>query len=102
MVQLKTEYELVQRGVLKKHGDQQGARRPDQILHEALTDLREAELVPWGWIIDETGSLEDYTGWSSLKVWATTTVQYARLDPWRGRAPLILTESRSLAGVLRS
>jgi hypothetical protein len=29
-------------------------------------------------------------------------VQYARLDPWRGHAPLILTESRSLAGVLRS
>jgi hypothetical protein len=60
VVQLKTEYELVQRGVLKKHGDQQGARRPDQILHEALTNLREA--VPWDWIVDETRSLEDYIG----------------------------------------
>ena len=27
---------------------------------------------------------------------------HIRLDPWRGRAPLVLTESRSLAGVLRS
>jgi len=27
---------------------------------------------------------------------------YVRLDPWRGNAPLILTESRSLRGVLRS
>ena len=26
---------------------------------------------------------------------------YIMLDPWRGNAPLILTESRSLAGVLR-
>jgi len=26
---------------------------------------------------------------------------YIKLDPWKGRAPLILTESRSLAGVLR-
>ena len=26
----------------------------------------------------------------------------ARLDPWAGDAPLILTESRSLAGVLRA
>jgi hypothetical protein len=94
-------YELVQRGVLPKHGDQQGARRPDQILHEALTDLREAGLVPWAWLVDETRSFEDYTGWSSVREAAISSVKHARLDPWSGRAPLILTESRSLAGVLR-
>jgi hypothetical protein len=100
-------YELVQRGVLKKHDevaprtDGKKGRRPDQNLHDALTDLREAGLVPWDWIVDETRSLEDRTGWPSIMNWATTSVKYARLDPWRGRRPLILTESRSLAGALR-
>jgi hypothetical protein len=94
-------YELVQRAVLKKHGEHEGKRRPDQILSEALMDLRNAGQVPWHWIVDETRSLEDRTGWPSIMDWATTSVKYARLDPWRGRRPLILTESRSLAGVLR-
>jgi hypothetical protein len=53
-------YELVQRGQLSK--ERTGARRPDQNLHDALTDLREDGRVPWDWIADETRSLEDYTG----------------------------------------
>ena len=84
-------YELVQRGVLEKHKPQgEKGRRSDQNLHDALTKLRESERIPWDWIIDETRSLHDYTGWSSLADWATTSVQYVRLDPWRGRAPLVL------------
>jgi hypothetical protein len=96
-------YELVVREVLKKHSEHNGSgRRPDQVLHDALTDLREAGLVPWDWIVDETRSLDDYTGFDSIKQAALWTAKFtARLDPWRGRAPLTLTESRSLAGVLR-
>jgi hypothetical protein len=100
-------YELVQRDVLQKHDeveartDGKKGRRPDQNLHDALTDLREHGLVPWDWIEDETRSLADYTGWLSIKEAAIDRARYARLCPWRGRAPLILTESRSLAGVLR-
>jgi hypothetical protein len=95
-------YELVVRAVLQKHSEHHGrGRRPDQDLHDALTDLREAGLVPWGWIADETRSLEDRTGWESIKEAAVSSAKHARLDPWQGRAPLILTESRSLAGVLR-
>jgi hypothetical protein len=47
-------YELVQRGVISKEKSKDGARRPDQNLHDALFDLREAECVPWEWIVDET------------------------------------------------
>jgi hypothetical protein len=95
-------YELVVREVLKKHSERHSSgRRPDQDLHDALTDLREAGLVPWDWIVDETRSLDDCTGWLNVKQAAITTARHARLDPWRGCAPLILTESRSLAGVLR-
>jgi hypothetical protein len=98
-------YELVQRGILSKKkpdGDdaKTGARRPDQNLHDALTHLREHGIIPWDWISDETRSLSNHTGWSSITQWATTSVDYVRLDPWQGRAPLVLTESRSLSGAL--
>ena len=33
--------------------------------------------------------------------WAAAAIGQARIDPWDGAAPLVLTESRSLAGVLR-
>jgi hypothetical protein len=53
-------YELLQRSIIAKHST--GARRADQNLHDALTDLREAGHVPWQWIVDETRSLDDFTG----------------------------------------
>jgi hypothetical protein len=92
-------YELVQRGQLSK--ERTGARRPDQNLHDALTDLREDGRVPWNWIVDETRSLDDYTGSTSIRQGALDMLPHITLDPWLGRAPMVLTESRSLAGVLR-
>ena len=92
-------YELVQRGQLSKQST--GARRPDQDLHDALTDVREDRRVPWHWIVDETRSLEDYTGYTSIKDGVLSKLPYIKIDPWRDLAPIILTESRSLAGVLR-
>src|SRR6516164_4730321 len=38
-------YELVQRGQLSK--ERTGARRPNQNLHDAPTDIREDGRVPW-------------------------------------------------------
>ena len=93
-------YELVQRGILSKERKAQ-ARRPDQDLHVALTQLRESGEVPWDWIVDETRSVDDYTGARTLREWMLDVLPEARLDPWAGDQPLILTESRSLAGVLR-
>jgi hypothetical protein len=92
-------YELVQRGQISKV--RTGVRRTDQDLHDALTDIREDGRIPWDWIIDETRSVEDYTGYRNIKEGVLATLPGIPLDPWRGRAPLILTESRSLAGVLR-
>jgi len=92
-------YELVQRRQVSK--ERTGARRPDQIVHDALTDLREDGRVPWRWITDETRSLDDYTGHQTIKQGVLATLPHINLDPWRDRSPMILTESRSLAGVLR-
>ena len=94
-------YELVQRGILSK--EQKGqARRPDQDLHVALTQLRESGEVPWDWIVDETRSLDNFTGSPTVCQGMLDVLPAVRLDPWAGDAPLILTESRSLAGVLRA
>jgi hypothetical protein len=92
-------YELVQRKQLSK--DRIGARRPDQDMHDALTDIREDGRVPWNWIVDETRALENYTGAATIKQGVLDHLPYVVLDPWRGQSPMILTESRSLAGVLR-
>jgi hypothetical protein len=88
-------YELVSREVISKEGE-----RPDKIVSEALTDLRARGLVPWNDIVDETRSIRSYVGSASV---ADDWLQYldsACLDPWCGDVPMVLTESRSLAGVL--
>ena len=66
-------YELVQAGVVSKVHT--GARRPDQNLLDALTHLREAGLVPWDWIVDETREL----------TWYRTAPQRGRIRARRGR-----------------
>jgi hypothetical protein len=76
--------------------------RPDKVVSEALTDLRESGLVPWGDIVDETREVFDYTGSSSVADDLARYLDQAVIDPWRGQVPFILTESRSLAGVLRA
>jgi hypothetical protein len=96
-------YELVQRQIISKERKPGGGgRRPDQDMNDALTDLRETGQIPWDWIVDETRSLESYTGSTSIKAGLAQLLPAIRLDPWKDDIPLILTESRSLAGVLRN
>ena len=92
-------YELIQQGVVAK--EKTGARRPDQDVQEAITWLRKRGLVPWSWIVDETRSL---TTWR----YAATVADFVKdrlIAPGStygpGKTPpVVLTESRSLAGVL--
>jgi hypothetical protein len=92
-------YELVQRGHLSKKAT--GGRRADQDMIDALKDIRDDGQIPWNWLVDETRSIESYTGYRSVREGALAFLPHIKLDPWRGDAPMILTESRSLAGVLR-
>jgi hypothetical protein len=68
---------------------------------DALTDLRERGQIPWDAIVDETRWLDDFTGSESIFADALAYMNEFRIDPWSGAAPFVLTESRSLAGVLR-
>jgi len=99
-------YELVQRKIISKDSPppkpgRKSCRRPDQDMNDALIDLRETGQVPWDWIVDETRFLDDYSGSASIKEGLLNVLPGIQLDPWNGDIPLILTESRSLAGVLR-
>jgi hypothetical protein len=91
-------YELVARAIISKHAE--GQRRADQDMIDALTSLRQDGTIPWDWIVDETRNVRYHVGYNSIKEGLIAKLPYVRLDPWNGQAPLTLTESRSLAGVL--
>jgi hypothetical protein len=92
-------YELEGRGVVSKVVT--GARRADQDMSDALTSLREQGYIPWDWIDDETRSVNSIYAAGSVADWVLKMAARARIDPWDGDRPMIITESRSLAGVLR-
>ena len=92
-------YELVQGRFIPKQAT--GARRADQNVIDAVMYLREPGLVPWQWIVDETRHLKEWQIADTVAAYVIDAVEYARIDCWDGEpAPMILTESRSLAGVL--
>jgi hypothetical protein len=96
-------YESVSAGVSSKQASgvlkpgAKGQRRPDQDLLDALTGQ-----IPWDAIVDETRPFDDITGSATIADDLSAYMYATRIDPWAGDAPLVLTESRSLAGVLRA
>jgi hypothetical protein len=94
-------YELEGRGIIPK--TYPGKRQPGQDVSEAMTHLREAGLVDWDEIVDETRSLHNWAYASTVYEHVENRLDGARIDLWEGDPPpLILCESRSLAGVLRN
>jgi hypothetical protein len=94
-------YELVQIKVVPKAAT--GARRADQNTIDALKHLRDVGIVPWDWIEDETREPVMWETAPSVAEYVARQVAFASIDPWAGApAPLILCESRSLAGALRA
>ncbi len=96
-------YELLDRGVVPKaYRGPDGVekkRTPGQDISDAVNVLREAGLVPWSWIVDETRTLDNWRYARSVYQYVEDTLPLARIDLWDGEPPpLILCESRSLAG----
>jgi hypothetical protein len=101
-------YELVSRGVVPKdhYRDETGnkkSRTPAQDVADASWHLRrKARIVPMDWIVDETRDLDSWQYAPSVGKYVEDTLPFARIDLWEDAAPpLIICESRSLAGVLR-
>ena len=78
-----------------------GKVRPDGPVIAALTQLREDGIIPWDWIVDETRSVDDYSGFDTITGGVVANLNGFRLCPWNGQPPMLICESRSLAGVLR-
>jgi hypothetical protein len=101
-------YELVSRAVIPKdhylgENGEKKKRTPAQDVSDALWHLRrKARIVPMDWIVDETRDLDSWQYASSVYRYVEDELPYARMDLWEGEPPpLIICESRSLAGVLR-
>lgn len=97
-------YELEMKGEIEKHGRKFS---PGSEVSAATMTLRELELVEWSAIEDETRTLNQWYGEATVAEAVEAMLHGARLNPWVGSdwgdtPPLILCESRSLAGVLRN
>ena len=89
-------YELVQRGQLSK---ERNRRSPPGSGSPRRTDRHpRGRSCAGDWIVDETRSVDDYTGYPSIRAGVLSVLPGITLDPWRGRPPMILTEARSVAG----
>lgn len=96
-----TDRDVIPKAYLRPDGTEM-ARTPGQDISEAVKRLREASLVPWTWIVDETRTVSSWRYAASVYRYVEDTLPLARIDLWDGEPPpLILCESRSLAGVLR-
>jgi hypothetical protein len=98
-------YELEQQGHVSKSPLRLDGlpkkRKADQDLIDAVTWLRDCGLIPWDWIVDESRSVHDWARADSVAAYVAQSVQYARIDPWRGTLlPVLTTESRGVGGVL--
>jgi len=103
-------YELEQRGVIPKKYDgvnpktgNKFARTPLQDVSVATMRLRESGLVPWHWIEDESRTLTEWRYGFTVISYLIDTIPRARIDLWAEQSPpLIISESRATAGVLRT
>jgi hypothetical protein len=101
-------YELEQRGAIMKKRDgvnprtgRPYVRLPVTNVIDALTDLRAEGLVPWDWISDETRDVTEPPFAATIADYVRDRVDIARIDLWAGEPPpLILCESRAVAGAL--
>jgi hypothetical protein len=99
---------LEQRGVIEKKragvNPKTGkpyVRPPVADVIAALTDLREEGLVAWDWISDETRSVSEWSFAATVADYVRERTEDARIDLWNDEPPpLILCESRAVAGAL--
>jgi hypothetical protein len=104
-------YELEQVGKATKPlpGDTRPNRRRSigwppgsQDITDALTELSEAGVIPWSWIVDESRSISTWTDAVSVTEYLLERLEKGfRLRPWGdGLGPLVICEADATAGVL--
>jgi hypothetical protein len=102
-------YEVEQRGLVSKEKREikpgcRTARTHSQDFTDAITQLRERGAIPWSWIVDDGRSADDWSAsFTTVMAAVEDYAETARINPWVGEAvklPVLITESRGVAGVL--
>jgi hypothetical protein len=98
-------YELEQQGVVPKaYRDASGNKRPRtprQDISDATMRLRERDVVPWWWLMDESRDVGEPRYAASVYKYLADSVELARIDCWGGEPPpLVICEARATRGVL--
>ncbi|MFI4977365.1 MAG: hypothetical protein ACHQC8_01610 [Solirubrobacterales bacterium] len=92
-------YEITGRGILPK------GKRTEAELTRQCMNLRLMGLIDWDEITDDTRKVESFEGYDTFTEGVQNALRWIKLNPWVGspwgdEPPLVLTESRSLSGVL--
>jgi hypothetical protein len=98
-------YELEQASHLSKRtirlDGRPGKRKPADDLTEAITNLRNLDLVPWESLVDESRHVHRNPCWDTVADCMASMVDVATLDRFPGvPRPVILCESRGIGGIL--
>jgi hypothetical protein len=74
-----------------------------QRVYRVLKEARERDMIPWGWIVDETRELERAASWRSPEAYADATIRDYRRDYWE-QQPVrveVWSEKGTIRGVLQ-
>jgi hypothetical protein len=74
-----------------------------QRVYRLLKEARERDLIPWGWIVDETRELERVSTWSNPAEYARCVAQSYRRDFWDQQPcrVMVVSEKGTVRGLLR-
>jgi hypothetical protein len=98
-------YELEQAGLQSKKplrlDGKPYKRKPDQNLIDAVKHLREHNVIPWDWIVDETRDVSTHFTCTTVAEWSAEMVEVAKISRFPDvPEPVLVCESRAIGGVL--
>jgi hypothetical protein len=77
--------------------------RPDmQRVYRLLKEAREQEVIPWGWIVDETRALEIASAWEDPEHYTRSVINSYRRDYWnqQPKRVVVWSEKGTVRGIL--
>ncbi len=91
-------YQLFTRGLIENMGD-----KWVRTVSRMVVIAREKEIIPWGWIVDETRQEERVSSWNGLGDFGETVVRGYRKDFWQHQNSWIkvFSEKATVGGVVR-
>ena len=74
-----------------------------QRVYRLLKEARERDMIPWGWIVDETRELEQNPSWENPQEYARCVINSYRRDYWNQQPVRVecWSEKGTVRGVLQ-